>query len=357
MHERFSDPNPAQINRVLIEDDFVAWGRARGLRGHNWFFDPVTMLHAAARQHPDTWPALSIDLRAIRRGRMERNTITTQNLLDRPERSRAMPHGVVEQIARHLQQIEAPFPLLFRTALTVGARAEDLHALTFDALRPDPHDDRFLLLHFWQNKVRRWNTKPLLKVDPLHRELIHGIEAQRQAVVERYGAPTKYLFPVFNGKMEGFCTPAWSAQRLRLMCAEHDIRGEDDQPHRFNWHSLRHYRGTQMAQQGQDILAIMLELGHVSPDMAMTYVNRRLDLRKKALLEKRGGQFFREQDRASAGSEPTADADGCTAWQGLKLMLQLQPAGVALPNRDQPFDRRLDEERVREHREAEQHAR
>ena len=47
-----------------------------------------------------------------------------------------------------------------------------------------------------------------------------------------------------------------------------------------------------MAHAGQDILAIMLELGHVSPDMAMTYVNRRLDLKKKALLQKGGGRFF-----------------------------------------------------------------
>jgi hypothetical protein len=73
---------------------------------------------------------------------------------------------------------------------------------------------------------------------------------------------------------------------------EQDICDDDGKVHRFGWHSLRHYRGTQMAAQGHDVLAIMLELGHVSADMAMDYVNRKLDLKKKALIEKGGGRFI-----------------------------------------------------------------
>jgi hypothetical protein len=46
---------------------------------------------------------------------------------------------------------------------------------------------------------------------------------------------------------------------------------------------LRHHRGTQMAADGHDILSIMFELGHASPDMASMYVNKRLD-QKNALL-------------------------------------------------------------------------
>ena len=35
-----------------------------------------------------------------------------------------------------------------------------------------------------------------------------------------------------------------------------------------------------MAAEGHDILSIMFELGHASPDMASMYVNKRLDLKK-----------------------------------------------------------------------------
>lgn len=294
MHERFETPNPELLTTALIADDFLSWGRARSLRGHNWFHDTVALLNAAARRFPEQWPLLGIDPRVIRRLDANRTTVTSENLLARPTeaRDRAMPQAIVESIARHARTMPAPYPLLFLAAITIGARAEDLHALSFDALLPDPDDERFLILHFWQNKVRRWNTKPLLKTDPLHRGFIEAVAAQRTSLVERHGHATKYLFPVFNGEMEGFCTTTQSAQQFRRLCIEHEIRDEDGEIHRFGWHSLRHYRGTQMAQQGQDILAIMLELGHVSPDRAMTYVNRRLDLKKKALLEKGGGRFF-----------------------------------------------------------------
>lgn len=52
-----------------------------------------------------------------------------------------------------------------------------------------------------------------------------------------------------------------------------------------------------MAAEGHDILSIMFELGHASPDMATMYVNRRLDLKKKALLHKGGGKFYTIEGR------------------------------------------------------------
>jgi integrase len=252
------------------------------------------MLNAAGSRFPETWPALQVDKRAVRKLGRGRTTRTSETLLERDsvDQRRAMPVETVEAIASVVHKALPPCPLVFLLALTIGARAEDLHALSFNALQPDPHDDRFMVLHFWQNKVSRWNFKPLLKTDPSHRQLIAAIDAQRAALRSRYGKATKFLFPVFHGSMEGFCTPQWTAEQLRRLCVENEILDERGRVHRFKWHSLRHFRGTQMAQQGHDILAIMLELGHVSPDMAMTYVNRRLDLKKQALLEKGGGLFF-----------------------------------------------------------------
>ena len=77
-----------------------------------------------------------------------------------------------------------------------------------------------------------------------------------------------------------------------MLCLRHGIVDGEGKPFDFSWHPLRHHRGTQMAAEGHDILSIMFELGHASPDMASMYVNKRLDLKKNALLRKGGGQFF-----------------------------------------------------------------
>src|SRR5690606_17556573 len=114
----------------------------------------------------------------------------------------------------------------------------------------------------------------------------------RRSLCQRYGRKTKYLFPVFYGRRESFLTHSWTLQELKGLCVRHHIADANGKPFDFQWHPLRHHRGTQMAAEGHDILSIMFELGHASPDMASMYVNRRLDLKKNALLRKGGGKFY-----------------------------------------------------------------
>ena len=47
-----------------------------------------------------------------------------------------------------------------------------------------------------------------------------------------------------------------------------------------------------MAADGHDVLTIMMELGHTSPDMATVYVNNRLELKKTRSFDKGSGRFF-----------------------------------------------------------------
>ena len=179
----------------------------------------------------------------------------------------------------------------FMIGITTGARGKDLHALLFDCLRPDPHDKQFMLYTFWQNKVGCWNAKPLLATDPAHQDMIEQIEAQRDRVRQRYGRATKYLFPVFYSKRESFLGQNWTMQELKMLCLRRGIVDGDGKPFDFSWHPLRNHRGTHMAAEGYDILSIMLELGHASPDMASMYFNKSQELKTNALLRK-GGQFF-----------------------------------------------------------------
>lgn len=107
-----------------------------------------------------------------------------------------------------------------------------------------------------------------------------------------HGRPTKYLFPIFTGTQESYVEPAWTLSEIKKLCLSHGIQGDDGKLLNFSWHQLRHTKGTSMAADGHDVLSIMMELGHTSPDMATVYINNRLELKKKALQDKGNGRFF-----------------------------------------------------------------
>lgn len=284
---------PGVVNELTMER-YLAWGNARDAAGKNWYTDIVQLLRAAPVLLPGQWPRIALDKRAARRIRYKQAPDDPRNRLyaSREGANRAAPSEALAAMAAKLDELPAPIPAIFMIGITTGARAEDLHALLFDCLRPDPHDKRFMLFTFWQNKVSRWNTKPLLLTDPAHKAMIELIESQRARVRQHHDRTTKYLFPVFHGKRESFLGYHRTLQELKMLCLRHGIVDGDGKPFDFSWHPLRHHRGTQMAAEGHDILSIMFELGHASPDMASMYVNKRLELKKNALLRKGGGQFF-----------------------------------------------------------------
>jgi site-specific recombinase XerD len=290
--------SPAQVNDTTIEL-YLAWGNTLNIKGKNWYTDVVQLLRAAPILRPGEWNKINLDRRATRRIRYKQAPDDPRNRLyaSREGANRAASSNTIAAILEKLDDLPQPIPVVFALGVATGARAEDLHALLFDCLRPDTHDPRFMILTFWQNKVSRWNSKPLLLSDPVHKNLIDSIEQQRERVRSKHGRETKYLFPSFSGKREVFLDQAWSLQELKKLCLQHGITDDDGNPVEFSWHPIRHYRGTQMASEGHDILSIMFELGHASPDMASMYVNKRLELKKNALLRKGGGKFYTIEGR------------------------------------------------------------
>lgn len=296
--EKVEDPNSISFTESLIEDDFIAWGNEQALKGKNWWTDAVAMLNTAAKAYPGQWPVLSIDRRVSRKIKNGRYALGTGRIGHNQESSgRSYSQDVINAIVQHLHELPAPIPAIFTLILGTGMRAEDGHALLFDCLKLDPDDDQFMLLTFWQNKVRRFNTKPLEKADKTHGYLIAIIEEQRVRVIKKHGKATKYLFPYFTGSQESYLDRRYTLESLKNLCVGRDIRDDKGKILRFSWHALRHTKGTNMAAEGHDILSIMMELGHSSPDMATVYVNNRLELRKKALMEKGSGRFFDIQGR------------------------------------------------------------
>jgi integrase len=281
-----------------MEDDFVAWGNEKGLTGRNWFTDTMAMLTTASRSWPDQWPALSVSHRASRK--IEK--VHYKNGMGRigyaqEGSNRAYSQRIIDELTLAAAKAPAPVFSIFALILATGMRAEDGHAVLFDCLKQDENDDDFMLLTFWQNKVRKWNDKPLHKRNSAHIEIINLIKTQREKLMDRYGKPTKYLFPVFNGTHESFLAPSYSMNEIKRQCLHHGILADDGSPLSFSWHPLRHTKGTSLAKEGHDILSIMMELGHTSPDMATVYINNRLELKKKALLEHGSGRFYTIEGR------------------------------------------------------------
>ena len=298
LYKRLDEPKADLITISLIEDEYLTWGNQRKLAGKNWWTEAARMIEFAGRKWPHEWPPLSFNDRTTKKIK-RRQAVEFGGRLhaSREGGGRSTPKHVVDSLAAIIQGAPAPIPALFCLGVATGARREDLHAFLFDCLTGDPSDPDFMLLTFWQNKVRRWNQKPLLKSDPVHRQVIDVVTNQQALVRNAFGRETKYLFPVFYGGKESFLVPEYSATELKKLCIAHEIRGRDGDIYNFTWHPLRHHRGTEMALAGYDTLSIMFELGHSSPEMAMTYINHRLELRKKALVEKGGGRFVDIQGR------------------------------------------------------------
>jgi len=253
----------------------------------------VAFLNTAASSYPDIWPSLSVSSRAA--GKIE-NVHYKKGLgrIGHNQESSVKSYSQTEldSIARACNGCPHPIAEIFALILATGIRCEDGHAILYDCLADDPNDTDFMLLTFWQNKVRKWNVKPLLKKDPAHAKLIEIVEKQRTWVKSKYKQPTKYLFPQFSGSKESFIDQAYTGSEIKKQCVMQSVQRDDGTPLPFHWHALRHTKGTSMAEEGQDILAIMMELGHTSPDMATAYVNNRLELKKNALMQHGSGRFF-----------------------------------------------------------------
>ena len=105
-----------------------------------------------------------------------------------------------------------------------GMRSIDLHALAFGCLAPDPDDADFMLLTFYQSKVKRWNTKPLHKNDAAHALVIQAIQEQQDDVRTAWRRETQYLFPHRLGDAEVHLSPGHTRDLIAKWIIRQGIR-------------------------------------------------------------------------------------------------------------------------------------
>ncbi|MEI7609301.1 MAG: site-specific integrase, partial [Rhodospirillaceae bacterium] len=283
-------PRVEHITSEFMSETFLGWGNRRRLAGKNWYADPCNMVHYASSYLADRgWADIKLDKRNFRRvhGQWPGGRGYQQKVEEH-----TIPETIVEQMFRELSTLDPVVKRLLILGRYTGMRSIDLHALDFNCLKEDPDDHRFMILTFYQSKVKRWNTKPLLKEDAAHALVIKTVRDQQNDVRLKWGAERKYLFPTRAGDGEAHVTASFSSSMINKWIIEQNICDQDGNPWVFGWHGLRHFYGTELALQGHDIVLIQMELGHSSADMTMVYINRRLQLKKMALLKKGGGKFI-----------------------------------------------------------------
>jgi len=169
LYETFTNPSPKDITAELIDSMFLDWGNEKKLAGKNWWTDAARVIEYAGRKWPQKWPSLSFSSRSARKIK-KRQCVEVGGRLHKSKEGagRSTPKDIVEKISAIIKQAPDPIPLIFLLAISTGARRDDLHAIQYDCLFPD-EDPNFMQLRFWQNKVRKWNIKPLLISDPAHK--------------------------------------------------------------------------------------------------------------------------------------------------------------------------------------------
>ncbi|MDG2570544.1 tyrosine-type recombinase/integrase [Vibrio parahaemolyticus] len=289
LHELHSAPKPKHVTQEFVDHTFLAWGKEQDFVGQNWYADPINLLKWASAHLPALgWSHLTFDPRNIRR---VHSYHPKGRHYERKFEEALVPEEVVEQMFARFDTLPPVCKRLLIIVRYTGMRCHDLHHLGLSCLKPDPDDDRFMLLTFYQSKVRQWNTKPLHRDDAAHALVIQAIEEQRAEVKRQWGRATEYLFPHRLGDKEVALDSSRTREIIGRWCIDNGIRDTMGKLYDFGWHDFRHFYGTEMALAGYDIHLIQMELGHASADMSLVYVNHRLKLRKKALLEKGGGKF------------------------------------------------------------------
>lgn len=285
--DRFGEPAVTVLTKKLIVEDFKAFGLECGMAGYQWFSDLCVFLHFCADRQLPGWPILTIGPEHYPRARKS----SRQYLAESPERS--ITPEVLAAILDHMDELPAWVKRLFILGRYTGYRRGDLHACPFHLLQPDDGEFMQLIRHHSKTDTV---TRQLVKIDDeVGQLIIKTVTDQQIEMREQFGYEPEYLFSTTRtGDAKPTArNPTLSSNLInRLLIRHRVVDPGTGKTASFNWHSLRHHRGTELALQGFDLIFIQSELGHSTPNMTLHYIGRRNDLKKKALREKGAGYFL-----------------------------------------------------------------
>jgi integrase len=258
-----------ELDRHAHIEPFLAWNHRRPWRGRVARDQPVS---------PVTSKRVVVDLRAFFDDLAvwdwaERPTRRLLFPSDIPRLDRPLPRALRPDVDRDLMAAVARLDDLFaRCGLTIlrgtGMRLGELLDLELDCL--------------WDSASHgTWLKVPLGKLGtermvPLDADTLTALDAwmgqrgpQRALPHPRHGRPAEFLFMERGRRL--------SAYRLRRglehAVAAAGLHGPGGAPLRVTPHQLRHTYGTQLANAGMSLQALMALLGHVSAEMTLRYAS------------------------------------------------------------------------------------
>ncbi|MFI7707378.1 tyrosine-type recombinase/integrase [Nonomuraea sp. NPDC049480] len=176
--------------------------------------------------------------------------------------------------------------------ILTGRRASEILRCDFDCLSPATdravqaaEGEQIARFCYAQSKIGK--APDTILVDA---EVVAVIHEQQQWVRERFGGPTRYLFPKRKANADGHkAFPRGSyAEALLVFSDLAQITDSAGRPVQLSHtHRFRHTRLTRLAELGLPVHVLQRYAGHSSPEMSMHYIARRDEHAEQAFVATR----------------------------------------------------------------------
>ncbi len=256
---------------------------------------------------------------------------------------RFIPQSVLQQLNQHLDQMDPHIRRLILVLQETGMRINEVIKLPFDCIYQDSDGDYFL--KYFQSKMNKEH------VIPVSLALADEIKAQQQSVQKEWGAHTLlFVVPthiqpfkpntrILKAKNRGMQWIRKTLSRYLNRFAEyHQIKSENGEIWRFEFHQFRHTVATQMINNDVPQHIVQRFLGHESPSMTARYAYVIDQTLKKAFTEFNNkmvnitGEVVTSKDVVMTLAEGTSPEDIDARWLKKHIMAQALPNGTcALP--------------------------
>lgn len=189
----------------------------------------------------------------------------------RPEsKPRGLSFKVQNDLEKHLEQEETESARMLQVIMETGMRGSELISLKKDALSQDKEGDWYITR--MNLKYRKEHTVPISR--KLANTIKHQIEyIDKYCMENEIGNPYNYLFG--HCRKRGFKTYTLRTLNARLKKISENISltNELGLKQEVSTHAFRHTVGTNLINNGVDMVTVQNYLGHESPLMTAVYAH------------------------------------------------------------------------------------
>ena len=224
---------------------------------------------------------------------------------------RDLPAEVLAQLREHLETLPTTVLRMVVVLLEVGLRISEVCTLRLSCLICDDRHEWYL--RFYQWKAKREHIIPLVD-----EAVVGTIQAQQQAIRERWGDACQYLFPSPLSHLLAFQQATFTRILNEWACAK-QIRDQSGNLYHFQSHQFRHTVGMQLINEDVPLDVISRLFGHGSLSMTQRYAQKRA-AKLRAELERaaRKRKTVNAQGQVMTGDLRANDPDAQLLRKGIR---------------------------------------